>query len=76
MAFVPAGGERPSFAAWLLGQAKSGGMIGELAKAARGDPGFPKQASVDQIRERFNRFGADGDAFEALDDAERLYERS
>lgn len=67
---------RPSFATWLLGQSKSGGTLGELAKAAKLDRGFPKAGSADDVRARFNAAGADGDAFEALDDAERDYDRS
>jgi hypothetical protein len=65
----------PSFVKWLLGQAKSGGAIGELAKAARLDPHFPKDGSADAVRARFSKAGADGDAFAALDDAERAYDR-
>jgi hypothetical protein len=66
---------RQSFTAWLLNQTKQHGVIGELAKAARLDPSFPKNASADAVRARFSAAGADGDAFEALDDAERDYER-
>ncbi|MET0445241.1 MAG: hypothetical protein ABW151_11765, partial [Pseudorhodoplanes sp.] len=64
-----------SFVKWLLGQSKSGGAIGELAKAARLDPLFPKDGSADAVRARFSKAGADGDAFAALDDAERAYDR-
>jgi hypothetical protein len=66
---------RPCFVAWLREQAKSGGAIGELAKAARLDPSFPKKGSADDVRARFCRLGADGDAYVALDDAERAYDR-
>ena len=65
----------PNFLAWLREQAKSGGAIGELAKAARLDPSFPKKGSADDVRARFGRFGADGDAYAALEDAERAYDR-
>jgi len=63
------------FVAWLREQAKRGGAIGELAKAARLDPSFPKKGSADDVRARFGRLGADGDAYAALDDAERAYDR-
>ncbi len=66
---------RPCFAAWLLGQTRQPGTLGELAKAARLDPRFPKTGSADDIRARFSAAGADGDAFEALDDAERTFDR-
>ncbi|WP_240320787.1 hypothetical protein [Sphingomonas crusticola] len=65
----------PSFVKWLLAQNKSGGAVGELAKAARLDPLFPKDGNADAVRARFNQAGADGDAFAALDDAERAYDR-
>lgn len=63
------------FGAWLLDQAKRSGSIGELAKAVRQDRRFPKRGSVDDVRRHFGSLGADGDAFDALDDAERAYDR-
>jgi hypothetical protein len=64
-----------SFAAWLLGQGKQPGTLGELAKAAKLDRLFPKNGTADDVRARFSAAGADGDAFEALDDAERTFDR-
>jgi len=72
---VPAPVARPCFVAWLRDQGKRAGAIGELAKAARTDPRFPKTGSADDVRARFASAGADGDAFAALDDAERDYDR-
>ena len=63
------------FGAWLLEQVKRLGSLGELAKAAKADRLFPKNGSVDDARKRFGEAGADGDAFAALDDAEREFER-
>lgn len=63
------------FVTWLRDQHGKGGAIGELAKAARLDPSFPRQGTADDVRARFGRAGADGDAHEALDDAERDYDR-
>lgn len=64
-----------SFVKWLLAQNKRGGAIGDLAKAARLDPLFPKDGNADAVRARFSKAGADGDAFAALDDAELAYDR-
>jgi hypothetical protein len=63
------------FGAWLLDQAKRSGMLGELAKAVKLDRRFPKTGSVEDVRRHFGSIGAEGDAFEALDDAEREYDR-
>jgi len=65
------------FAAWLLEQARlrRDGPIGDLAKMAKADPAFPKKGSAEDVRKRIGLAGADGDAFEALDDAEREYDR-
>jgi hypothetical protein len=38
---------------------------------AKADHRFPKAGDVDQVREYLAKQGADGDSFEALDDAER-----
>jgi hypothetical protein len=67
---------RPCFVLWLLGHTKSGGVIGELAKAAKADRLFPRAGSAEDVRARFGAAGADGDAYAALDDAERAYDRA
>jgi hypothetical protein len=72
---VPSGPSSQPFGAWLLDQAKRPGMLGELAKAVRLDRQFPKSGAVDDVRRYFGTVGADGDAFEALDHAEREYDR-
>jgi hypothetical protein len=64
------------FGGWLLEQGNRRGTLGELAKAARLDRQFPRKGSVEEVRARFNAAGADGDAFEALDDAERDFYRN
>jgi hypothetical protein len=63
-----------SFVAWLLKQHKQPGTLGDLAKAARLDPLFPKAGNVENVRAHFSTVGADGDAFEALDYAERQFD--
>lgn len=62
-----------SFGQWLLSQHDRGGWVDELASAARADRGFPRRATPDQVRDRLRVLGADGDAFEQLDDAERSW---
>lgn len=61
---------RQSFGEWLLAQTDRKGWIGDLAKAAKTDKDFPKRGSPDEVRKRLQQMGADGDVFEALDDAE------
>jgi hypothetical protein len=61
---------RPPFGAWLIGQTSRKGWIADLAKAAKADPRFPKQGEPDDVRKRLRELGAEGDAYEALDDAE------
>ena len=59
------------FGRWLIGQSTRDNYIGALAKQALRDPAFPKDGDPDQARKRLSYLGADGDAFEALEDAER-----
>jgi hypothetical protein len=56
----------PNGAPGLARRARQGGEARRL---------FPRDGSADDVRARFSSVGADGDAFEALDDAERAYER-
>jgi len=74
---TPAVDQEPTpFGEWLLTQVKCLGLVGELAKTARLDRQFPKSGGVDDVRAHFSVVGADGDAFEALEDAEREYDRA
>lgn len=59
-----------AFGAWLLQQTGRDGWIGALAKQAKGDPTFRKAAGPNDLRKRLQSAGAEGDSFEALDDAE------
>lgn len=59
-----------AFGAWLLTQVGREGWIGALAKQAKDDPTFRKAATPDDLRKRLQSAGAEGDSFEALDDAE------
>lgn len=58
------------FGRWVLQQLDRGGFIGELAKAAKADRGFPKDGDPEAVRKRLSSLGADPDMHEALDDAE------
>ena len=59
-----------AFGGWLLKQVGRDGWIGMLAKQAKGDPRFLKSLTPDDLRKRLHDAGAEGDSFEAVDDAE------
>lgn len=61
---------RQPFGAWLLKQHDRPGFIGALAKGMRADRSFPRNGSVDDVRKHLSAIRAEGDAFEALEDAE------
>lgn len=67
---VEAPAERGPFGRWLLRQTDREGWIGSLAKAAHADPGFPKDGDPEAVRARLRLAMAEGDMFEAVDDAE------
>ncbi len=62
--------ERGPFGRWLLMQAERSDFVGQLAKAAKADRGFPQNGTPEDVRKRLNANGADPDMHEALDDAE------
>ncbi|WEK00635.1 MAG: YozE family protein [Candidatus Sphingomonas phytovorans] len=55
---------------WLLGQAGRDDAIGDLARAAKADRGFPKDGDYEAISRRLNQLQADGDTHEALEQAD------
>ncbi len=61
---------KETFGTWLLAQQTRKGWVGDLAKAAKADRAFPKRGSPDDVRKRLQEMGAEGDVYEALDDAE------
>ncbi len=68
--------DRLPFGAWLVKQIQhKREWIANLAKMAKVDPGFPKSGSPDDVRKHLTVRGADGDAFEAVDDAETEWDR-
>ncbi|MBJ7441938.1 MAG: hypothetical protein JHD35_23375 [Sphingopyxis sp.] len=58
------------FGEWLVKQIKRDGWIGTLAKSAKADFRFRSGSTPDDLRKRLQEAGAEGDTFEALDDAE------
>jgi hypothetical protein len=76
---VTAGYEAPrgAFGQWLLRQtAHRQDWIAGIAKAAKADPRFPRAGTVEDVRKHLSGMGAEGDMFEALEDAERAWLRS
>ncbi len=59
-----------TFGRWLLNQKDRDGWVGDLAKAARTDPKFPRDGDPNAVRARLRDTMAEGDMFEAVDDAE------
>lgn len=60
----------PAFGAWLAKQTNHSGFIGQLAAAAAGDRRFPKAGDPEAVRTYLRGAMADGDMFDAVDDAE------
>jgi hypothetical protein len=61
--------ERGSFGRWLLRQEEEGLRAG-LIRAARTDPQFPLDGDPEAVRGRLRPCMAEGDMFEAVDEAE------
>ena len=59
-----------SFGRWLLTQRDRGDWIDGIADAARADRTFPKDGDPEAVRAHLRKQQADGDAFQAIDDAE------
>ena len=64
------GEQRPTFSAWLLKQKDRGDWVDGLAEAARADRSFPKGGDPEAVRAHLRKQQADGDVFQAIDDAE------
>lgn len=67
---VSDGGASEPFGGWLLAQQGRAGWVGDLAKAAKADRGFPRDGTPDAVRQRLNEMQAESDMFEAVDAAE------
>jgi len=59
-----------TFGGWLLAQTDREGWVGDLVKAAKTDRQFPRAGSPEDVRKRLRDTMAEGDMFEAVDDAE------
>lgn len=64
------GESRESFGSWLLQQKDRSDWVGDLARAARTDRQFPRNGDPEAVRARLRETMAEGDMFEAVDDAE------
>lgn len=62
--------KREPFGRWLLAQKDRGDWVDDLAAAARADRTFPKDGDPEAVRAHLRRQQADGDVFQAVDDAE------
>jgi uncharacterized protein YozE (UPF0346 family) len=65
-----------SFGRWLLAQRDRGDWIDGIADAARADRTFPKDGDPEAVRAHLRKQQADGDAFQAIDDAEGDWQNS
>ena len=59
-----------SFGSWLRAQVEREGLIGQLVAGAKSDHKFPRNGTPDQVRQHLSAMQADGDLFEAVDEAE------
>lgn len=63
------------FGAWLLRQRDRGDWVDGLAAAARADRAFPKAGDPEAVRAYLRAQQADGDTFQAVEDAENDWQR-
>lgn len=62
--------KREAFGRWLLAQRDRGDWVDDLANAARADRTFPKDGDPEAVRAHLRKQQADGDVFQAVEDAE------
>ncbi len=62
--------ERQPFGRWLLTQQEREGWIGAMARSAAPDRPFPRSGDPEAIRAHLRAQIADGDMFQAVEDAE------
>jgi hypothetical protein len=63
-------GSGETFGAWVLAQRDREGLVGQLVEGARADRKFPRNGSPEDVRKHPSAMQADGDLFEAVDEAE------
>jgi hypothetical protein len=59
-----------TFGAWLAVQTERVGLVGQLVEGAKADRRFPRNGSPEDVRRHLAAMQADGDLFEAVDEAE------
>lgn len=59
-----------TFGAWLRVQKDRDGLIGQLVDGAKADRKFPRDGSPEDVRKHLSAMQAEGDLFDAVDDAE------
>ena len=64
------GVEREPFGKWLAAQTDRGDWVDALAASARADRNFPKNGDPEAVRAYMRQQQADGDVFQAIEDAE------
>jgi hypothetical protein len=62
--------KREPFGKWLLVQRDRGDCVDDLGSAAPADRTFPKNGDPEAVRAHLRKQQADGDTFQAVDDAE------
>lgn len=68
-----AGEKKSPFGRWLIEQDTRTGAIGELARHAKADRGFPRDADTKKVWERLNIMQVEGDLYDAMEEAELDY---
>lgn len=58
------------FGQWLMTQTDRIGLVGQLATGAHADRRFPRTGDPEAVRKHLSAMQADGDMFDAVDDAE------
>ncbi|MBC3940965.1 YozE family protein [Sphingomonas albertensis] len=58
------------FGQWLMTQKDRTGLVGQLATGAQADRRFPRTGDPEAVRKHLTAMQADGDMFDAVDDAE------
>ena len=58
-----------TFGGWLGVQKDRDGLVGQLVAGAKADRRFPRDGSPDDVRKHLSAMQADGDLFEAVDEA-------
>lgn len=59
-----------TFGAWLRVQVDREGLVGQLVAGAKIDRRFPREGSPEDVRRHLSAMQAEGDLFEAVDEAE------